>query len=1520
MRSGKDLRRVRRTNPFGNFFCDGAGIMMNGSGMRVYLTLVAVAAASVVATAAPSAGLLGHWKFDDAQGDVAEDSSGNHNDADVWGAQWVRGAFGTALHFGGTDSWVFVPQVADLDGANEMTVEAWVLWESGGRYPNVLTGGTWSPGGFLVFVQDEACSFRLGRPGVSAGSASGGWQEISAPLLNKFQVGKWYHLAATFKRPDLTTYVNGQKVGSAKWDYPVGYSGDLQIGRWAGESCHKGLIDEVKLLNRARSAEAVLADYAAEALRRTAAPAQAAYEVIPESDRRGPAMATLQNEFVRFEVDARGRCLALVDKRTGKDYLAKPTPLASVRIGDKVIRRARASYAGGKLTLEFGNGEAKAVLGLTAKDRYLTFEVLSVEGEAIDELTFLTLQLPTGKYGSPMSGALVFEEFGVCLRALNIDTQVSLRSNPASLRATGCRKYRLLGAKAALVACPTGTLLPVLREMVKAEGVPQSSLGGPWALEAEGTRGSYLFATVSESNVDWWIDEAKRGGFTHIHFGTWEKSLGHYEPNPALFPHGLDGVKAVVSKIHQAGLKVGMHTLTGCIAPNDPWVTPIPDKRLAADAAYALAAAMDDKSDTILTVEEPGVHDVIWSYAGAGNVFRIGDELIHYAAVSHQPPYGFTKCTRGAFGTKPAAHAKGAVADHLLQRYLAFYPDEKSTLVGEVADAIAHVYNECEFDQLYMDGSEGMGNWHAIEIMRDAIYRRLKRPAIVEASAWGHWSWYYHSRVGAWDHSSWAFKQFTDVHCADIPTYRQGGLCQAQLGWWVVLGPSATSRAELPDEMEYFCCKTFAHDAPTSVQGIAAGSKPWNARQDEYLTLSGQYERLRLANYFTEAVKERLRKPGDDFRLHQADSGEWEFLPTSYLKHKVTGLDDGSAVWTATHQHGKQPVKLRLEALWAAQPYDAEDALVLTDFAKPEDFAVHRNASGVSHTFAPSAAQVKVGDVSACFTATNAGASRRGAWAHAGTRFEPNFDMGQCEALGVWVHGDGKGEMLNLQLSNPPEYMQAFAEHYVKVDFEGWRYFELLLRERDAEKYHDYEWPYFAQHGIFRTALSRDHVSELNLYLNNLPPNDTATVYLSALKAVRTAAVSLSNPTLQVNGQRLTIPVTLQSGSYVEMESMEDCRIYDSRCELQQRLALIGDAPVLKPGENSVRFTGRGREGFAVRAEVTLIASGQPLRGKASDKQTNWNMLRDEYELPRTLLTLDGQQNQWDVAARRGAPTLGVEIEVNETGATGEAYDDPAALPLERFDDLGFFADSPDNQFAKFVYDSSYKGVATKPGVTQELTRSTDPVKLGTACARYTATSTLTDNGGWSARGRRFREPLDLSKYQGLGFWLRGDGKGERFKLQLRDKAGGWHDMYTTVSFTGWRYCEFSLAGADKLDAKNVEYMILYYNGLPAKQTVTCYVDEVRALPRVAGLKRPELTVGGQRLVFPVELSTGDRLVYRSLIDCHVYRSAPPGAEALRPEGTELTLKPGRNPVKFTVDPTSPKQFRATVSLVKSYR
>ncbi|HQX49958.1 MAG TPA: hypothetical protein PLR25_08625 [Planctomycetaceae bacterium] len=1462
-------------------------------------------------------GLLGHWKFDEGQGDVVSDSSDQANDGELLDAQWVNGPFGTALHFDGQGAHVSIPQLAGLDGSDEMTAEAWVYWEGTGRYPNILTGGTWSPGGFLMFVSDNQCSFRLGRPGSDLSGSTEPWSETSAPLVSPFALSQWYHLAATFKRPLLTTYVNGKKVGSANWDFPIGHRGDLLVGKWAGAGGHHGLIDDVKIFNRALSAAEIATEYDQGAAGRTDVPqGTTAYKQIPRASQLATAVALFENDSAKLAVSSRGRCVALIDKSTGEDRLLRTTPLVSIRIGDSVYHRSTCTLEDGKLIFRLDQADTTVVVGVTAKPQYFVFQVESVSNPQVNEVTFVDLSVKPCDRVSGMSGLAADDQFGLCLRTLNLTTRVDVGGQPPVLKATAFKEHGLETGRAALVACPMPQMIPTLQQLVRNEGLPYSALGGPFAMDAEENRGAYVFATVSERDVDAWIDLARRGGIQTVHMSGWEQSLGHYEPSKGLFPNGLAGLKAVVDKFHAAGLKVGIHTLTGCISPNDSWIHPVPDPRLATDGTYTLTPDLNETDTEVPTAETPSNHPTIWAYSSPGNCIRIDDELIQYSVVSRDGQFGFFKCRRGAFGTKVAAHKQGAAVHHMLVRYGCFIPDEKSTLVDDVADAIANVYNTCGLDQIYMDGAEAMRGWYGIARMRHAIFTRLKHPALVEASEWGHHSWPFHSRVGAWDHPKWGLKRFADDHLRAVERYRRNDLLEAQLGWWVILGPDRDWDLERPDEIEYLSAKALGYDAPLSFQNVDVTSRPENARQDELFTTIGQYERLRLANYFDDEVKQQLRGERQEFHLLQNDDGQWTFLPTDYLKHKVTALDDGTNTWTVSNRFAEQPVRLRIQALYSAFPYDDENSITLADFATDDQFTAAAAASKVTSTLQSVTEPLKAGQHSGRLTATNENQSPVGAWSRVTRSFEPVIDMTPYDALGLWVHGDGKGELLNLQLTNLPEYFHTLDDHHVKIDFTGWRYFELLLGERDAAGYHDYQWPYGAHMALHRMPLVRHAVSKLTAYLNNLPPQEQATCYLSPVKALRTRKVVLHHPTIEIDGRRLVFPVDLTSGMFIEFESPDDCRVYDERGELLQWLKPQGEVPMLQPNDNQVTFTCEGTAGFQSRANVTLVTSGAPLAGRRPLETIDWSLLAREYDNPRTIMALDGHQNKWQTICRNEAKSADVEIEVSidQLGGETTAYDAPTAMTLDSFEP----PDASLKPATTFAYDTAMQASGCSPGVSQQLTRSSDIVKLGAASACYTASSTLDNNGGWSVKYQRYTQPLDLSRFAALGFWLHGDGNGQSFKLQLLDKAGGWQDMYTTVDFKGWRYCQFALGGPNLKDPANITAMNLYYNGIPAGRTATCYVDEIRALAAPEPLGDVELTIAGQSIRFPVAMNAGDRLFFKSMTDCQLVRASG-AVESVQPVGSAPKLSPGKNPVVVSIQKVQPDEFRAVVKLIKVY-
>ncbi|MBM3334748.1 hypothetical protein FJY63_08810, partial [Candidatus Sumerlaeota bacterium] len=451
----------------------------------------------------------------------------------------------------------------------------------------------------------------------------------------------------------------------------------------------------------------------------------------------------LENDYVKYVIGGDGKNISFLAKHTGMDYTGAPPgrPFVTIKKAGREYQPTSCSFDEGRIILRFQPPGVAVVIKYLARKHYFVFEVEAPSDPAVEELRLVNLTVTSSKYVSGISGVAADDDFAVSLRVLNLKANARIGGKPVLLECVCSQQHGITGAKVALVGCPAAEIRAVLKEVIHNEGLPESPLGGPWALDAPENRGSYVFARVSEANVDQWIALAKKGGIAQVHFIGWERTLGHYEPRPDLFPRGLAGLKATVEKIHAARLRAGMHTLTGCIAPSDPWVTPVPDKRLAKDATFTLAAPLDEAAQTVPTVEMPHEFDTVWAYAGRGNVIRIDDELIQFSGLARNPPFGFLGCKRGAFGTKPARHEKGAAVDHLFVRYQSFQPDENSTLVDELADAIAHVFNTCGFDMIYMDGAEGMsGGWYGVARMREAIFRRLKGRVLVEASEWGYHS------------------------------------------------------------------------------------------------------------------------------------------------------------------------------------------------------------------------------------------------------------------------------------------------------------------------------------------------------------------------------------------------------------------------------------------------------------------------------------------------------------------------------------------------------------------------------------------------------------------------------------------------------------------------------------------------------------------------------------------------------------------------------------------------------------
>jgi len=922
----------------------------------------------------------------------------------------------------------------------------------------------------------------------------------------------------------------------------------------------------------------------------------AAAEVSPER-----AALTVESATLRLTIGTNAHALEFTDKSSGVNYCRQNPGAAFARVkrAGKFYEATTAKQTNGQLTLAFAGTDITATLRLLAAKHSVTVEVLSVAGDGVEEFVFADVPLTlTGAEEEPFAG---------CALALNLQTNVrELPRADSRLTAICYPRFGFAGAQVALLGSPQKDLRQAMQEVVTAAPeLPHSPIGGPWALDAEINQGSYLFNfhDLSVEQADEWIQLAHSLGLNQIDFhGGTSFRFGDCEPNPKTYPHGRASLKAVVDKLHAAGLKAGLHTYAFFLDKKCPWVTPVPDARLAKDATFTLAEPLEAQTNRVsirVTESTTNMSAVTGFFVRNSATLQVDDELIVYTGARQTPPYGFTNCQRGAWGTRVAAHAPGAKVHHLKECFGLFVPDGDSTLLADVAAATARTFNECGFDMIYLDALDGediLGGgenaWHYGSKFVFELWRRLDHPALMEMSTFHHHLWCVRSRMGAWDHPTRSHKRFIDIHCAANADGARMFL-PMHLGWWAAktwTGPQG--EPTFADDFEYLCGKAIGHNVGFSLMGVDPAKFAKNPALQRLGHITQQYEALRHANYFSEPVKARLRVPGDEFTLTPSADGKWQLRPAQYVRHKVTSRDDWTATWTVTNAFATQPVRLRLEVLLSAEAYDTTNAITLSPVADATAWPDRTHAEGVSATLASATELPPAGATSGTLTATNSRNARAGTWAKLGRRFTTPLNLGGERSLGVWVHGDGQGEVLNFQLRCPPHVVAGTGEHYVVVDFTGWRYFELI--EPEGERYANYSWPYGGPYEIYRENVDYRQIAEFNLWINNLPARGTTRCYLSPVRATPLVKAKIRNPRLIVGDRTLTLPVEMESGSYLEFGLPDGCKVFGPDGSFRQDVKIGGEVPLLAAGANQLRFDCDDTPGVNPRVRVTTAAFGPP--------------------------------------------------------------------------------------------------------------------------------------------------------------------------------------------------------------------------------------------------------------------------------------------------------------------------------------
>ena len=218
---------------------------------------------------------IGLWTFDQDSDDAVIDETGVHHGT-AFGAAVITGRFGLAREFG----YVEIPDHADLTNLTEFTVEFWFqptalptstayLVQKGGHFYHCgHNNSIFQVQALTAGVDEIQLRFQLGGLGGNANPFTG------TELTRELALNQWYYVAATYDGSHARLYING-RLESASPEVPgiVVSSGenlyfnnhrfdDINCQFHYGGARMPGVIDEVRISDRARSAEEIAATHA----------------------------------------------------------------------------------------------------------------------------------------------------------------------------------------------------------------------------------------------------------------------------------------------------------------------------------------------------------------------------------------------------------------------------------------------------------------------------------------------------------------------------------------------------------------------------------------------------------------------------------------------------------------------------------------------------------------------------------------------------------------------------------------------------------------------------------------------------------------------------------------------------------------------------------------------------------------------------------------------------------------------------------------------------------------------------------------------------------------------------------------------------------------------------------------------------------------------------------------------------------------------------------------------------------
>lgn len=651
-----------------------------------------------------------------------------------------------------------------------------------------------------------------------------------------------------------------------------------------------------------------------------------------------------------FAIDDRGSLERIVRRADGRNFLApgQPAPLLALRVEGRMHAPTGRSWDATRhrLTLDYADLQATVELAVQIKDTHVTFETLAVTSpQRLELIVWGPYPTTIGETIGEVIGVVRDTEFAVGIQSLNLKTlggypnhehdiepdyvaddtgryedlpeelkkdqlfrgDTARRTDFGSVLQAYCRNRDqervianwgheryvapafadggVVGSRIALFGVAEGRALETLGAIERAEGLPHPMLDGVWAKQSPKANASYLIVDFSEATLEQAVEMTRKAGLEWLYHSSPFETWGHFRLKPDLFPQGWDGLKDCVERARARGVRLGFHTLSNFITPNDPYVTPLPDPRLASIGTTTLTTAVTSNQVEI-AVADPE----FFRKETALNTVRIGTELIRYRAVSDTAPWRLLECQRGAWGTRPTAHAGGeAVAKLMDHGYNVFLTD--ADLTQEVARRLADLGNHTGTLQISLDGLEGawstgMGQYGRT-LFAQSWYQHLRpefRGQINDASNPGHYNWHSYTRMN-WGEPWYAgFRESQTLYRFKNQLHFARNLMPRMLGWFALRADTSLEDAQwllarsAGFDAGFALAASLASTAQLQADPAAAETARTYGAVPAILEAIRHWETARLADAFPPAVRAALRDNDREFHLQPAGDRQWDLF------------------------------------------------------------------------------------------------------------------------------------------------------------------------------------------------------------------------------------------------------------------------------------------------------------------------------------------------------------------------------------------------------------------------------------------------------------------------------------------------------------------------------------------------------------------------------------------------------------------------------------------------------------------